>query len=161
MFGVTIKKSDFEAQIPAKLSWKQLRNAIWASLQQIPSFSSREEEKLTKGQKVGTNRDTFLTHVWCYNQEIRFWSADTCQVYLENSWEMQYEQVYSRSPAFLPESTESRLKWKSKCYTSECLSYELYPVTISVFDGNGFMRQVTKADLAKFLLTETDWECIS
>ena len=38
----------------------------------------------------------------------------------------------------------------------ECLLYELYPVTMSVFDGKGFMRQVVKADLAKFLLTETD-----
>ena len=36
----------------------------------------------------------------------------------------------------------------------ECLSYELYPVTMSIFDNNGFMRQAAKADLAKFLLTE-------
>ena len=36
----------------------------------------------------------------------------------------------------------------------ECLSYELYPVAMSIFDNNGFMRQAAKADLAKFLLTE-------
>ena len=38
----------------------------------------------------------------------------------------------------------------------EFLSYELYPVAMSVYDGKGFMRQVAKADLLKFLLTETD-----
>ena len=38
----------------------------------------------------------------------------------------------------------------------ECLSYELYPLAMSAFDGKRFMRQVAKADLAKFLLTETD-----
>ena len=42
-----------------------------------------------------------------YNQECRFCSADTCQVYFENRWAMQYEQVYSRPPAPLPESTDS------------------------------------------------------
>ena len=38
----------------------------------------------------------------------------------------------------------------------ECLSYELKPVAMSVFDGKGFIRQIAKADLAKSLLTETD-----
>lgn len=35
----------------------------------------------------------------------------------------------------------------------ECLSYELYPVALSLFDEKGFIRQSAKADLAKFLLT--------
>ena len=38
----------------------------------------------------------------------------------------------------------------------ECLSYELYPLAMSAFDGKRFMRQVAKADLIKFLLTDTD-----
>ena len=36
----------------------------------------------------------------------------------------------------------------------ECLSYELYPVALSLFDDNGYMRQPIKADLANFLLTD-------
>ena len=35
-----------------------------------------------------------------------------------------------------------------------CLQYELSPITLSLFDENGFIRSVAKADLAKLLESE-------
>ena len=38
----------------------------------------------------------------------------------------------------------------------KCLSTELYRVSLSIFDKNGFMRTPIKADLAKYLITEAE-----
>ena len=112
------------------------------------STTKCECQKFMKSWRVLSSQYKAKTRLvlHCYNQESRFCSADTWQVYFETVEKFSMSKFTADPQLLFQRALNLGSSEKLSVTLQECLSYELYPVAMSV----------AKADLAKFSLTETD-----